>query len=473
MKFSDFFHCTYTKSDDWFDPILSIDTPLFIDPFLIYKQQEGIFKDSHKEIIAFFNTQFKLLASSKGNANSIPYKKAFYSMFFPEVEEICLGYTSKGTNGLGSSSGIGNVIVSAMLEAIGAGVSEISHFEEITLLREGFGADRISDMTAGILKHRLIRYTEAICKRKNIPLIEHDFRLGKYNYTCYRWEPLKANLPFNKWNSKPILLVPKNYLRDLPTMNAVSFWDYCYINENDLLRTEFSDDISKNVDKPTIIDFARGHSAIRNNYQLYLEDQPIDPYNIEEDKHGLSKWYDSTKDYVEAHPLSLTSQAAFHKALSTMIREFKHFIEENQGWKLLWNDGGKSKCEKAAQLLFLGIVKHYCHANNIDISPEANIGRGPVDFKFSNGYLYRSLVELKLAHNSKFWNGLNNQLPTYLNAESIDNGYFVVILFTDNDIKKTKDIHDIVSNFSKKIKRSINEVVVNALPDKLSASKLH
>jgi hypothetical protein len=75
-----------------------------------------------------------------------------------------------------------------------------------------------------------------------------------------------------------------------------------------------------------------------------------------------------------------------------MLDEFRNYIENNRGWSLLWNDNGIAKSEEAAQLLFLGIVKHYCRANNIDISPEVNIGRGPADFKISQGYEFRSLL---------------------------------------------------------------------------------
>jgi hypothetical protein len=72
--------------------------------------------------------------------------------------------------------------------------------------------------------------------------------------------------------------------------------------------------------------------------------------------------------------------------IQRLIDQFKLFIEEQSGWKLLWNDDGTDKPEEAAQLLFRGIVQYYCIANNIVIDREVEIGRGPVDIKFSNGY---------------------------------------------------------------------------------------
>jgi hypothetical protein len=70
MLFSECFKITQIPDDKWFDPVLSIDTPLFLDPFLIYAKEEGNFLGSHKEIIAFFNTIFKIIAQARGNVKT-------------------------------------------------------------------------------------------------------------------------------------------------------------------------------------------------------------------------------------------------------------------------------------------------------------------------------------------------------------------------------------------------------------------
>ena len=55
MLFSQFFKLSNISSEDWFDPILELDTKLFIDPFLIYDNERDEFLGSHKEIIDFFS----------------------------------------------------------------------------------------------------------------------------------------------------------------------------------------------------------------------------------------------------------------------------------------------------------------------------------------------------------------------------------------------------------------------------------
>jgi hypothetical protein len=99
---------------------------------------------------------------------------------------------------------------------------------------------------------------------------------------------------------------------------------------------------------------------------------------------------------------------------------------------LLWNTPhNEEKPELSPQLLFRGIASSYCRANNISIDREVNLGRGPVDFKFSNGYSRRAHLEVKKLHNGKFWNGLSEQLPSYLKSDEVRDGWFLAIRYRD------------------------------------------
>ena len=136
------------------------------------------------------------------------------------------------------------------------------------------------------------------------------------------------------------------------------------------------------------------------------------------------------------------------KKIDEFVNYFKDFIEIRSGYKLLWNDTKTSpRSEEDVQLLFKGILDEHCRANNIDLTREVNQGVGPVDFRFSCGYSNRLLLEAKLAKNTKFWNGLKVQLPTYLKTETCKNGVFLVIVYTDKDIKRIKDIYSVCKRF--------------------------
>lgn len=60
MRFSEHFRVKQRKTDRWFDPLLNLDTNMFIDPFLIYAKEERPFQGAHAEIISFFDYCFKL-----------------------------------------------------------------------------------------------------------------------------------------------------------------------------------------------------------------------------------------------------------------------------------------------------------------------------------------------------------------------------------------------------------------------------
>lgn len=409
-----------------------------------------------------------------GNRSSLLWKKAVSLMCFSEVGELCLGYTNNGTKGLGSGKAVAELVADALWEAVENGVKELKHFEEVGLLREGIGADRISDATAWLIRSRLAAYTQQVCVRHNIPTRMQNYPKGQYKSERKMWEPLHVYLPVNPCTKKSILLVPRRYLRDLPTISADGFWDYCRSNENETLRNNFSFDISSNVDKKTIIEFAKSHPEIRAEYIASTEHSSSTPYDFEKDKYGYVQWYRVTASYCKEHTLrlSIDSTDDFQKAIQSFLEEYKNYIENNKGWSLLWNEDGTPKREEAAQLLFLGIVKQYCRANDIDISREPNIGRGPVDFKVSKGYQFRALLELKLAKNTKFWNGVTKQLPQYQKAEGVNIGYFIVVLYSNNDLKRLKTIKAVVDKVKQETGYRMEALVVDARRDPLSASKL-
>lgn len=474
MLFSQSFGIIPSRKDDWFDPVLSLDTPLFLDPFLLYEEEKGVFEGSHREIIRFFDSVFQLIAKSGGNKESLRYQKVLDILLFPEVEELCLGFATKGTKGSGTGRGSSRTIASALWAAIQAGLVEIRHFEEIGILHEGIGADRISDITAGILRRRLVAYTNAICRRHKVPVQTFRYQHGYYDFEQERWRPIKVELPYNSHSNKAVLLVPRHYLKTLPTINAEDFWDYSYTNQNEIIRNEFNYDVSRGVSKRNIVELARRHPELLQAYVGEAEKRAAEPYDFDRDDKGLIQWYTVSESYVTQHPLTLPvkSLPGFLNAINRMVLEYQHFVQENAGWKLLWNDDGRNKSEKAAQLLFLGIVKHYCRANDIDISPEPNIGRGPVDFKVSKGFNLRALFELKLARNTHFWNGIEKQLPAYLKAEQINYGTFVVIIFSDRDLERMSEIQTVVAAVNKKAGVRMTALLVDARREKPSASKL-
>ena len=148
MRFNDEFQIT--EKYNYFDPILIADTELFVDPFAIFTETDGVFADSYDKILRFFNEAFKLAAKSDRNTTSISYKKLQDMLVFPEINEIGLGY-SGSNSGAGASKHFRDQIIDAIYYSIERGLKEYRHFEEIGIFEEGIGCDRISDITCNIL----------------------------------------------------------------------------------------------------------------------------------------------------------------------------------------------------------------------------------------------------------------------------------------------------------------------------------
>lgn len=415
--------------DDWFDPILNADTCLFVDPFLIFRETEGFWADAHKRIIAHFDQVFLLIAQGNRNPESLQYRKALALLLFREPRELCLGYTSQGTDGAGSGLVFARAIASAIADAIGRGITHPRHFEELGILNEGIGADRISDITCTVLKERLVAYTQEIARRHSIPLAKHQVYGALFDSERLRWERPLVEVPTNPSTGGPLLFVPQRFLRDLPVLNPYDWWAS---SENEQLRLDMNFDIMTRVNKATIVAAARAHPDAVRAWTIAKESQPAQPYNFSTDPRGVWMWDAEGARFAQQHPLlirSPSSQEEFLAIIEQVIHQFRLFVENQGGWQLLWNSKGDEKPESAAQLLFRGIAQHYCRANDISLDAEVNLGRGPVDFKFSNGYRRRAHFEVKKLHNGKFWNGLEQQLPSYMTSDEVVDGWFLAVRY--------------------------------------------
>lgn len=75
-----------------------------------------------------------------------------------------------------------------------------------------------------------------------------------------------------------------------------------------------------------------------------------------------------------------------------------------------------------------------------DINREVNNGRGPVDFKVSRGSPDKSLVECKLASNSKLKQNLQRQVAIYQRASDAPRALKVILYFTETEFTRVQSI---------------------------------
>jgi hypothetical protein len=85
----------------------------------------------------------------------------------------------------------------AIEDAIKRGIIHPSHFEELGVLNEGIGPDRISDIACTILKAHLISYTQTIAAQYGVPVASHKVFASSYDEQRMSWLMDTVSLPTN------------------------------------------------------------------------------------------------------------------------------------------------------------------------------------------------------------------------------------------------------------------------------------
>ncbi|SDD22359.1 hypothetical protein SAMN05216345_10721 [Cupriavidus sp. YR651] len=408
------------------DPIPGIDTKLFIDPSLLREAATPEIGGSFKVVEEYFADVLKIVENI-GKVGDPFWRKADQLLTFPEVDGLCIGY-SKGTRGSGMGKDTRAKLLDTIIQISRAGTKDPRIFELIGAFEEGIGPDRISDMIAKIVLPDLITFTQRVCSDLGIPMTAHRVANGLQ----------QEDLPSNPITERPLILVPKEILRNLPV--AESFADIGWIaSQNQDLRDRFNAIIGGRWSDLTL---ARQKEILKSSFieRPDILKMVIDAYcsadrqayDFDNDPAGEVIWYRTSKTVAQEVPLQLAlsdnpTQSEVETVVQKICEHFRTLLEDNQLCKLLYDGEGKKKHESAAQLLFFGVASAYCEANNLDLSPESDAGRGPVDFKASRGYREKVVVEIKLTTNQNLVSGFLNQLPIYQKAENAPKGVYLVV----------------------------------------------
>lgn len=410
------------------DVSLNCDTNLFIDPLLLDEATDRNLRDC---ATAAYRERFEqligLLAASK-KVEDVAWRAARRQLSFHEIPYTHLGYSS-GTSGSGFCVHLSNNLLGTAKEVVEFGVTDPDLFLALALLEDGVGADRISDMTTNIILPCLAQFSLQICDHLGLP--RKVFTINGERYQLMP-NPLKE--------SEPILFVPKDIVRDLP---IASDWDSVgsAAQQTQTIRDNVNVQIGEiwraktKKDKEAIRTNAlRGKASFETLIEL-LRMAAGEPYDLSGDHRGEIYPADLRRAIANSAPLdlsrfskrALTAEEA-NAVVVEIINKYKSLIENNGLWKELWNDAKTvPRLEKAMQRLFFAVASAYCEANNLDLSPEADAGCGPVDFKMSSGASAKVVVELKRSRNPKLVDGYTKQLETYKVAEGSYFGHYVVI----------------------------------------------
>lgn len=499
--FSQFYKLDISNGSDWFDARMDLDTKLYIDPFLVFKSDIDLFKNAQHKFVDFFDSAFDLAFDSI--ESPVSFKVLVDILTFPEAHEICLGDSKKGVSGAGPGIRFAEACAHALRNLARKGQKGLRSFEEIEIFTKGIGQDGISDATATILKKEFILYTKKICDENKVEMKPLPIKNIDFNFDDLPdiWMDGSYSLPINPFPRTTksgrqidfgVILVPKEFLCASHAISSDGFSEYIQGKSSQELRNSLNFKIEKSIGgkvknqpKSTIIEIAEQYPKLVEEYIQDVESNRdnIEPYNLEVDSKDLYRNQRKSGDFVLENPLAISAfnEDDFIRSIELIINQFKLYVEDRDGYRLLWNDPYKDESctnnnptprkENIAQSLFSGIVSNYCQSNDITLSREPNLGRGPVDFKFSSGYKNSVLVELKLARSNKLEHGALKQLPQYLKTEDIHHGYYIVIIQLEKDVEKLRKVRETIdlTDFGN---RSFKMIAIDATRDKPSASIL-
>lgn len=453
--FTDFFDIDPAVLDAYgaFNVSLVNDLPLFVDPFLLFNSEKQEYQQLHQAIITYL---IFLRDSASNSSISDGLLRSWYC--FPEVAQNWLGFSVSGNSGRGLGIDFARSLhsnLNLLFSDFGSEkITRGSHLEKVCLIREGVGRDNISDFTTNLIIEYLCEYTQSFAKMhlKEIHLRQTWINNARFNYATSSWVRERYLLPWI--NNDFVILTPKDILTR----------DETWINRGDLIRS--LDQI------PSAIPDASLRAQIENYFNSVLvrhrHKEPtqkerdhasaltllkypelIDYYIRRQEDRGAKASNVSAEKVLQTelmfiHQLRdvqkvLEAQTSFYSTGCNSYEEaharlayLKDVIENKGGHRIFYQDGVPLERESDLQILYRLV---WCGTPS-DVTREANDGRGPVDFKISRGASDKTLVEMKLAKNSKLERNLLKQVPIYQAASDAKRAIKAIIYFSESEYGK-------------------------------------
>jgi len=460
VYFSDFFEVDPDIIEKYgaFNVSLINDLPLFIDPFLLFNSKKKIYQELHENMLKYL--RFLRDKSIEQHYMDEPLLKAWYC--FPEIKQNWLGFSKNGNGGTGLGIDFA-VDLHSNLNKLFAdfgdeSITQTSHLEKLCLISERAGRDHISNFTTRLINEFLLTYTEDFARK----FLRSEYRKKvsvpyvRFNYTTEVWEPDIFELPYidGDW----VMLTPIDMLtKDEAWINKTDLYDNFEIISpsipDEQLRAQVNNyfymalkrDDNKQPTKPernqAILDIVKKYPDIIDYYIKFKEDN-----GDKAEAQAQQKVEDSRELYINNFSQlmdQLRLNTDFYKVSGDTYREaldrilfLKYVIEDCDGYRIFYIDGKPIKREDDLQIMY----RLTWYATSSDVNREVNNGRGPVDYKISRGSKDKTLVEFKLASNTKIKRNLEKQVEIYSAANQTKKAIKVILYFSENEFVKVNKI---------------------------------
>jgi hypothetical protein len=442
-----------------FDATLAIDSKLFIDPLLLgASRHKEMNRDARAQYRERFEQIIALLTASR-QPEDVAWRTARRLLQFHEIRGTCLGYGAGSIDGNAFGPELTERVLVVSKEIVDLGITDPDLFPAMALFEIAIGPDRISDMTTNVIRRAIISFNRRVLDRIGKKGEEFDL-FGEQG--VFLPNPLQPR-------RTPIILVPTDILRDLPIAND---WDD--VARAAARNAAIRDRVNRQIGEIWAAKTKRDKGGLkkqalesREAFQTLLDAiHQVRPesYDIKADPDGIVKWASLALQFATSYPIDLTTFRrptrldSLHQLVGHIVTQFQALIEQNGLDKELYKANGKPRHESTAQRLFFAIAFSYCKANDVDLSPEIDTGTGRVDFKLSQGFKARVLVEIKLSTNSKVVAGYSKQLEAYKKSQNTMNAYYLVI--DVGSMGKKKEALTKLRNSASSRREPLSELVV-------------
>ncbi len=424
-KFSDYFKISKNVMDEngIYDISIVSDTPVFIDPFLLYISNKLEYQNAHEQIMKYL---LFLCKKVKTNENYKSLKKKYF--YFKEPKQNWFGFSEYGNSGRGLNKDFADKFYINLKKHLSYIEDEnFSHFEELIIFEEGFGKDSVSDFTTKLILPFLLDLTEKFAKNYIDESLCNRFLIKKayFDFEKEEWCDKEYYLP--SYNNDFIILTPTDIIVEnddfLSRNDLLKFITYSSVripdsrlrdHVNEYLSKMLDDRLSKEEKKNLTDELLDEHPEIISFYTSEREKESDEA--IQENKEFISKLELILDENVQSVISFLENETEFYNMdnatkESVFARlEILDYCLQRFGNQLFYVKG-KFVGKKFASVLVNRLWKGSSSAkSNVDFRFTFNspVEKTLSNFDYSKGTLcYISLSQSDIERFDKAYNKLN------------------------------------------------------------------
>lgn len=459
MYFSDFFNVDEDIIESYGAINISLinDMPLFVDPFLLFNSEKPEYQKIHSTIISYL-----LFLQEQAEKYPNPPSGMLTAWYhFPEIKQTWLGFSLEGNSGRGLGRDFAVNIhrgLQTIFKDFGKEtITKSAHLEKLCLISPLVGRDKISDFTTNFTKKYLLEYTEAFATAYLEPELCRSFSVPRVEFCTdtHTWKSKQYTLPCHEGDY--VLLTPRDMLtRDDTFINREdmigNLQNIAPSVEDATLRFALNQylcdvlprkkkEMSRTEKERAATALVTEHPEIIDYYIKYKEENEeqatsISKQVVQEVKQLFNCQLQELASLLYTRTDFYASSGNSHDEAYARVMFLKKVIEDMDGYRIFYINGKPLRRENDLQIMY----RLVWYATEFDVNREVNNGRGPVDFKVSKGAKDATLVEFKLASNTKLKKNLSNQVEIYKAANCTDRAIKVILYFTEGEYTKVNDI---------------------------------